>query len=129
MKIIIDTSAYSNFNRGDINLRKWFITSNELLIPIIVIGELKAGFKAGNKSIDNDSILQRFIDSSNVNVINLSDSTTNHYAEIFIGLRKLGKPIGTNDMWIAALSLEHKAPLLTSDTHFKHIKNLKILGG
>jgi len=54
MSFTLDTSAYSAFNRGDKRLRKWFTSDNDIVVPIIVIGELRAGFVAGNKRKINE---------------------------------------------------------------------------
>jgi predicted nucleic acid-binding protein len=48
------------------------------------------------------------------------------FAQVDAKLRKKGKPIPINDVWVAALALVRKAVLVTNDEHFKHIGNLKI---
>src|SRR5262245_3455019 len=114
----LDTSAYSAFNRGDARLKDWFTKDNSIVIPSIVVGELRAGFAAGLKRQQNEALLQRFLDSPNVNVATVTDNTTKIYAEIYARLRAKGKPIGTNDMWIAAIALEADNELLTLDSGF-----------
>lgn len=123
---VLDTSAYSAFNRGDRRLREWFHTSNEILIPLIVVGELRGGFAAGNKRQENERLLQRFLDSPNVNTATLTDNTTKLFAETYLKLRKAGRPIGTNDLWIAAISLEHGLQLLTLDSGFACVPDLSL---
>ena len=65
MSFTLDTSAYSAFNRGDKRLRKWFTSDNDIIVPIIVIGELRAGFVAGGRRKENEDRLQGFLDSPN----------------------------------------------------------------
>lgn len=120
----LDTSAFSDFNRGDSRLLKWFNSENEILISQIVIGELRAGFAAGNRREENERLLQKFLDSPSVRTVTITDATTKLMAEIYLRLRKAGTPIGTNDMWIAAISLEHDVPLLTTDSDFEKIPDL-----
>lgn len=120
----LDTSAFSDFNRGDGRLLKWFNSENEILISQIVIGELRAGFAAGNRREENERLLQKFLDSPSVRTVTITDATTKLMAEIYLRLRKAGTPIGTNDMWIAAISLEHDVPLLTTDSDFEKIPDL-----
>lgn len=122
----LDTSAYSAFNRGDKRLKAWFNSGADIIVPSIVIGELRAGFAAGNKRKDNEDLLQRFLDSPNVFVETISDSTTKIYAEIYLKLRNKGKPIGANDMWIAAIALQLDNELLTLDEGFEHIPDLML---
>jgi predicted nucleic acid-binding protein len=126
MSFTLDTSAYSAFNRGDKRLRKWFTSDNDIVVPIIVIGELRAGFVAGNKRKKNEELLQRFLDSPNVYVQTITDKTTVIYSQIYLSLRQKGKPIGTNDMWIAAIALEMDNELLTLDEAFSYIPDLML---
>jgi len=123
----LDTSAYSAFNRGDGRLKRWFSASSEICVPLIVIGELRAGFAAGTKQQINNNLLQRFLDAANVHTMTLSDKTTRLFAEIYFNLRQNGNPIGANDMWIAALAMEHELPLLTLDSHFLGITGLQLI--
>jgi len=127
VKFVLDTSAYSDFNRGLNGLEKFMNTENELYMPIIVIGELRAGFELGSKKQENEQLLCDFLDAPNVQVLKITDKTTKKYASIYKQLRTDGKPIGTNDMWIAALCLENDLSLLTTDRDFQNVANLTCL--
>jgi len=126
VKLLLDTSAYSAFNRGDARLKSYFQSTNTLILPLIVIGELRAGFAVGSRQRTNERLLQRFIDSPNVEIVPLSMATTQHFAAIYSELRRQGTPIGTNDIWIASLSREHSLELLTLDKDFKNIQGLSL---
>ena len=121
---VLDTSAYSAFNRGDTRLKPFFTATNSLLIPLFVIGELKAGFAAGNQQAANEALLRRFLDSPNVQIITPTLKTTELFAKIYAALRHQGTPIGTTDIWIAACTVEHNAALVTLDTDYCHIDDL-----
>ena len=125
-KLVLDTSAYSGFNRGDKRLKKFFRTDNEILIPLIVIGELRAGFSLGTKNKENEVLLQKFLDSSNVNTITITDKTSMVFAAIFQRLKIAGTPINTNDIWIAALTIEHDCLLVTLDSDFNRVPDLLV---
>ncbi len=128
MTIVIDTSAFSAFGRGnEARLTPWFKPEHQIFMPLIVVGELRAGFAAGNKQRENEKLLQQFLDAPNVNTLIISDATTKIYAELFYKLRQAGTPVGTNDMWIAALALEHDTQLLTLDTDFNHVEGLLLV--
>ena len=127
MTLALDTSAYSDFNRGDSRLKKWFDADNEILISLTVVGELRAGFAAGSRREINEQLLQRFLDAPNVRTMTITNDTTNLFAEIYLSLRRAGKPIGTNDMWIAAMSLEHDVALLTTDNDFLNVPDLMLV--
>jgi tRNA(fMet)-specific endonuclease VapC len=125
-RLVLDTSAYSGFNRGDKRLKEFFRLENEIFVPSIVLGELRAGFSLGSKSKENEVLLQKFLDSSNVSTITISDNTTRLFASIFQRLKLAGTPINTNDIWIAALALEHDCLLVTLDSDFKRVPDLLV---
>jgi predicted nucleic acid-binding protein len=126
MSFTLDTSAYFAFNRGDKRLRSWFKSDFEIIVPTVVIGELRAGFAAGSKRKENEELLRRFLDSPNVDVQTITHKTTTIYAEIYLKLREKSRPIGTNDMWIAAIALELDNELLTLDADFSNIPDLML---
>ncbi len=127
MKYLIDTSAYSAFGRGDSRLDTVFAAESEIYIPCIVAGELRAGFSVGAHHKQNEALLKRFLAMPNVTMLMISDETITHYAAIYAQLRQNGRPIGSNDMWIAALALEHNLQLVTLDSDFHCIKELRIV--
>ena len=53
--------------------------------------------------------------------------TTHHYASVFRQLRKQGTPIPTNDMWLAALVLQHNLVLYARDKHFDHLPQVVLV--
>lgn len=62
-----------------------------------------------------------------VKVAEVTESTTHHYAEFKNYLRDAGTQIPENDVWIAACACEHAAPLLTSDGHFSHLPQVRVI--
>jgi tRNA(fMet)-specific endonuclease VapC len=124
---VLDTSAYSEYERKNLKPAKYMNSGKNMYLPVIVLGELRGGFMNGSKPTENEDILNDFLNMPNVTILKLTEKTTGIYARIFSSLRKAGTPIGTNDMWIAALCIENKLPLLTLDTDFSNIKNLECL--
>lgn len=124
-QIMIDTSAYSAFNRGDVRLKPYIVPNVSLLLPLIVVGELRAGFASGSRWQENEKLLRRFMDMPNVSMVTLKDQTTELFASLYAELRAAGTPMGTNDIWIAALAVEHEAELLTLDADFCRVPGLK----
>ena len=57
----------------------------------------------------------------------VTDRTAELYAKVYQALRKEGRPIPQNDMWIAASALEHGADLATYDEHFNLIPMLTVI--
>ena len=121
MNVALDTNAYSDFMRGDPDRVQIIRTARHIHLPLIVLGELRAGFAAGNQKSANAANLQRFLHSPRVSILLPDDQTTHHYAQLYLQLRKKGTAIPTNDLWIAALVLQHNLVLCTSDAHFQHL--------
>jgi len=126
-RVVLDTSAYSAFNRGDARLLAWFQPEVEILVPLIVLGELHAGFAAGKQSKENEALLRRFLDSPVVSLLPLTANTTEHFASLFLALRKSGVAVSTNGLWIAALAKEHTLPILTVDDDFSRIPGVSVV--
>lgn len=127
MTFVLDTDAYSAFNRGNKQLKEFFKVSNDIIVPLIVVGELRAGFAAGKQRQLNERLLQRFLDAPNVSTVSITDQTTILFAKIYFGLRQKGRPIGANDLWIAAIALERDQPLLTLDSDFSWVPDLMLV--
>jgi len=60
-------------------------------------------------------------------VLDADESTTRCYADISLELRQAGRPIPTNDIWIAALCRQHELPLLSRDRHFDTLSGIQRL--
>ena len=121
---MIDTNAYSSFKRGDRGAVEALAKADEILVPVIVLGELRAGFHGGNRESANLLELEEFLASPRVSVHSLGEETAIFYAEIYMSLRAAGKPIPTNDLWIAAATLETGSILLSGDVHFDAVHGL-----
>ena len=124
MNIALDTNAYSDFMRGEAACVQIIRTARLIYLPLIVLGELRAGFAAGNQESTNAANLQRFLNSPRVQVLSPDEQTTHHYAQLYLQLRKKSVSIPTNDLWIAALVVQHNLILCTSDSHFQHLPQI-----
>ena len=124
-KVLIDTSAYSMLRQGHYKVKEILESADEILIPSIVIGELLYGYKNGSRYDWNKEILQQFLDTG-VIVKPVTIETADIYSDIFLALKKSGRPIPTNDVWIAAQSFEAGSVLLTFDKHFQYINGLRV---
>jgi len=123
-KIIIDTNIYSNLLRGDSEVNDTLRQVSHIGISIISIGELLSGFRVGNRIKENRDELGQFLDSPRVAIYPLKIDTAEHYSSILNKLKKNGTPIPTNDIWIAAVALQHGLPLYTQDNHFSYVDGL-----
>lgn len=69
--------------------------------------------------------IQRFLAKPGVSILFADDQTTQHYASIYRQLRKQGTPMPMNDMWLAALVIQHNLALHARDRHFDHPPQLR----
>ena len=125
--LLIDTNIYSYAMRGDAEIIKVLQHVQQISICAVSIGELLSGFKAGARENKNREELEAFLDSPRVQLHSINEDTAEFYAEILDGLRKRGKPIPTNDIWIAAVALQHGLKLYSKDQHFKFVPGLVLV--
>lgn len=124
MKVLLDTNAYSALRRGHERVAEQVRSSEEVLLSSVVIGELLFGFRNGSRYEENAQGLKSFLEDPNVRLLPVSWETADLFGRISADLRKKGRPIPTNDIWIAAHAMEVGAGLLSSDSHFGHIDGL-----
>jgi tRNA(fMet)-specific endonuclease VapC len=124
VRVALDTNRYVDLCRGNVSVVEAIELADEVWLPFIVLGELRAGFAVGTQGPRNEAVLRRLLLKSRVGVLYADDQTTHHYAAIYRQLRKQGTPIPTNDMWIAALVLQHSLVLLARDSHFDVLPQL-----
>jgi len=124
MKLILDTSAYVGFKRNAIEMVEIILSAELILFSPVVLGELMFGFRNGTRFKKNMADLNRFLEHEAVELVQIGKTTSDRYSRIAAQLKQKGTPIPTNDIWIAAQTMEHGAELLTSDRHFEGIDGL-----
>ena len=124
MKIMLDTNAYVGFKRNEVETVEIVVRSEEILFSPIVLGELMFGFRNGTRFKENMEDFNRFLEHEAVELVQIGKITSDRYSRIATQLKRQGTPIPTNDIWIAAQTMEHGAELITSDQHFERINGL-----
>ena len=122
--ILIDTNFYVAFKRDQPAAVAFLRQVEYIGISTVVLGELLAGFRCGNREPENRRELDLFLDSPRVEILGIDEETSDFYAEVFRALKGKGRPIPSNDLWIAATSLRHGLALATFDEHFRYIDGL-----
>ena len=120
-RIVLDTSAYSQFRRGAETAVSLISTASWIGMTAVVLGELRAGFGLGKRRARNDSELGTFLANPVVRVLDVDDEAAQIYAEIIVMLHKAGTPVPTNDIWIAAVAAREGVHVVTYDAHFEVI--------
>lgn len=121
MRLVLDTSAYSHFKRGDAQVVDLVDRAEWIGVPVIVLGELAVGFRSGARRAANQTELAQFLANPVVEVLAVAEDTVDIYADIVSDLRRAGTPLPANDIWIAAVAARHGAAVLTYDEHFRSI--------
>ena len=129
MRVALDTNRYRDLCDGDPGVVALLEGAEQVLVPFVVLAELRAGFAAGTRGRENERALRRFLGKRGVEVLFAGDATTRAYAELYRQLRAQGTPIPTNDLWIAALVVEHDLALATRDPHFRHLPQITVASG
>ena len=124
MRVALDTNRYVDLCKGVTETVAVLEEAETVVFPFVVLGELRAGFALGRRHAENERTLRRFLLKGDVHVLFADDQTTHHYASVFRQLRKQGTPIPTNDLWLAALVLQHNLALHARDRHFDHLPQL-----
>jgi tRNA(fMet)-specific endonuclease VapC len=122
--VALDTNRYVDLCRGLDETVALLEEAEAIMLPFVVLGELRAGFAHGRRPAENERTLRRFLLKEGVSVLFGDDQTTHQYAAVFRQLRKQGTPIPTNDMWLAALVLQHNLTLHARDRHFDHLPQI-----
>jgi tRNA(fMet)-specific endonuclease VapC len=127
VKLALDTNAYKALSQGDPQLAGDIRRAEIIGLPIIVLGELRFGFINGSKLRQNTEILERFLATPRVQILQLDEQTTRVFGEIATLLRQAGTAIQQNDIWIAALCKQHGFALATRDQGFQHVLGLEVI--
>jgi tRNA(fMet)-specific endonuclease VapC len=124
VRVALDTNRYVDLCKGVDETVALLEGADAVLLSFVVLGELRAGFALGRRQAENERTLRRFLVKDGVQLLFADDQTTHHYASVFRQLRRQGTPIPTNDMWLAALVLQHNLVLHARDKHFDHLPQL-----
>ena len=124
--MIFDTNAVSAFADADAGmLQRVREFSATISLPVVVLGEYRYGLKSSRQRAAREKWLDEL--EANCSVLDITSDTSRTYAEIRYELRRAGKPIPENDLWIAALARQHGLPVLSKDAHFDEVPGVRRL--
>jgi tRNA(fMet)-specific endonuclease VapC len=114
--VILDTNALSAVADDDPGVAAVLARADQMAIPVIVLGEYRHAIAQSRNRSTYEAWLTELL--NDCLVLDINEPTSHYYAEIVLELKRKGKPIPTNDIWIAALCRQHSLPLLSCDRHF-----------
>jgi len=121
--LILDTNALSAAAEEHRGIAAILTSAQQIAVPVIVVGEYRYGV-AQSRHVAR---YRRWLDGllSDCTVLDVTEPTTHYYSAIDVELRRAGKPIPTNDLWIAALCRQYRLPLLSQDRHFDAVSGIQ----
>ena len=127
LQYMLDTNAVSNLVRrpgGDVARRVAALDPGSFAISIIVAAELRYGAERRGSAR-----LTRQLEAvlSAIEVLSLEKPVDRHYGMIRSELERIGRPIGHDDLLIAAHARAHGATLVTNNIgEFRRVPDLPI---
>lgn len=120
--MILDTNALSAFADGEAGVGEVLRRQARVAIPVIVLGEFRYGIAQSKHRRTYEAWLESQL--PHFEVLTVTEETAVTYAALRAALKRSGQPIAANDAWIAALSLQHRLPVLSRDRHFDVVPGL-----
>lgn len=121
-EIALDTSVAVRFLNGNATITARVLALPEVILPMITVGELLFGAENSTRPLQN---LPRYLEFISACIVApLGRETAAVYAQTRLALKRKGRPIPMNDVWIAAQCLEHGWVLVTDDTDFDYVDGL-----
>ncbi len=122
-RVLLDTNVIIAFFSGEKAVSQLFMDA-EVFLSSTVLGELYFGARKSAHAAANLARIEQF--AASVQVLSCDADTAELYGKIRDQLRSKGRPIPENDIWIAAVALQHGMPLATRDDHFNEVDGLRI---
>ena len=124
MRVSLDTNVYAALFRGDEAVAERVRRADHVLLSTIAVGELLFGFRNGTRYETNRRDLEEFLANAYVSLLPVTYVTCDRFGRIAAALRRKGRPIPSNDIWIAAHAMESGSELLSFDRHFEEVDGI-----
>lgn len=121
--MILDTNGLSSLADGDPALETVLRKASQMAVPVIVLGEYRYGISLSRDRKHYEEWLTKHLPA--FRILDVDERTTVPYCAVRSELRKAGRPIPSNDVWIAALCRQHSLPIISRDRHFDAVPGLR----
>ena len=122
-KYLLDTNAAIALLNGDSRIAALLVGA-DVFLPSIAVGELYYGACNSSRVSANVVKVETFI-AANV-VVGVDSDTSRAYGNVKAALRRKGRPIPDNDLWIAAIAIQYAVALATRDAHFGQVEGITV---
>ena len=124
MKLLIDTNRLSDALAEEDEVLTQLENAESVHVPVVALGEIRAGFLRGRRPAENEKRLSWFLSQNGIFTMAIDAPVSHRFAMLHHALRTKGRPIPTNDLWIAAIAVEHGLVVYTRDRHFEAVPGL-----
>lgn len=124
--MILDTNALSAVADDVPAAVEIYKGAEAVALSVISVGEFRFGIAQSRRRTEYENWLTALISVSRI--LDIDERTTRYYADIRLDVKKVGRPIPSNDIWIAALCRQHSLPLLSRDRHFDAVPGITRIG-
>ena len=121
--MILDTNALSAAAESEPSALETVARADRVALPVAVLGEYRLGIAQSRYRAQYENWLREWVAA--VEVFDVDQETTHSYAAIGSELKRKGRPIPVNDLWIAALCRQHSLPILSRDRHFDLVDGIR----
>jgi len=118
---LLDTDVMIPFLNGDVGIAE-LIGARGLYLSAVAIGELRFGAAKSDRVEENQARVDRL--EGMAEVLEVTPRTSRVYGDVKAALKRTGRPIPENDIWIAAQAIQHGLTLISKDRHFDHVEGL-----
>jgi len=124
-RLAVDSNAVIAYREGVPEVCSLIEGADIILFPVTVLGELLYGAVNSARPQENEQAARKFLAHSFL--VPIDEDIAARYAMVRFKLKKMGRPIPENDLWIAAACLELDVALLSQDTHFEYVSDLQVV--
>ena len=123
-KYLLDTNIIIALLANESPAREGVAGADYVFASSVAIGELCFGARKSRRPQQNLARVEEF--AASCPVLGCDTETGRRYGELKNALRLKGRPLPENDIWVAAIALQHGLTLVSRDAHFNHIDDLAL---
>ena len=124
-RFLLDTNIVIACLSDDPNATDRINDADEYFVSSTVLGEMFYGAYNSANVDDNIHRINSFL--ANAGLLTCDGATSQIYGQTKTELRRKGRPIPDNDIWIAASAKQHSLTLVTRDEHFDDVDGLPVI--
>ena len=122
-RYLLDTNIVIAIFADEMIVQERRQSADKVFLPSPAIGELYYGARKSDRPTENLAKINEIVQQIRIIPCNLG--TARWYGIIKDQLRRKGRLIPDNDIWIAAVAMQRGLILVTRDVHFDEVESLQ----